>query len=97
VIGSHVRLDFNRVTRDEFEAKRLEYHRDLQEDFFERFEIAGTRIHVMRRGDSLWSLAERKYRVPIWLLRQYNPDLGFEGLPAGTRVTIPQIEPHTDV
>ena len=44
-------------------------------------EIAGTEIHKMRRGDSLWVLTHRKFNVPLWLLRQYNPDLDFEAVP----------------
>ncbi|MCZ6463912.1 MAG: LysM peptidoglycan-binding domain-containing protein, partial [Proteobacteria bacterium] len=95
VIGRRVELDFRGVSQDEFEARRLEYHRALQGEFFSRYEIDGTRLHVMRRGDSLWTLAQRKYQVPIWLLRQYNPDLDFGELHAGTRITIPILKPHS--
>ena len=35
--------------------------------------------HVLRRGETLWELATQRYRVPVWLLRQYNPDLDFAG------------------
>jgi len=92
VIGRQKRLDFSRVTPEEFEQRRLEYHRTLQEEFFEAYVVSGTRTHVLRRGDSLWYLANRKYEVPIWLLRQYNPDLDFGSLPAGTPMVVPIIE-----
>ena len=92
VIGRQKKLDFNRVTPEEFEQRRLEYHRTLQEEFFDAYVVSGTRTHTLRKGDSLWYLAQRKYEVPIWLLHQYNPDLDFGSLPAGTPMVVPIIE-----
>ena len=92
VIGEYVLLDFARIPPEQFEHRRLQHHRALQEEFFARFEIEGTTTHLTRRGDSLWTLAERRYRIPVWLLRQYNPDLDFGALQAGTRLTIPRLK-----
>lgn len=94
VIGRQVRLDFREVTPEEFERRRLEYHRTVQDEFFSSFEVTGTETHVLRSGETLWYLAERKYRVPLWLLRQYNPDLDFSTLQTGTSMVVPQIEPR---
>jgi membrane-bound lytic murein transglycosylase D len=94
VIGRSMRLDFRVVTPEEFERRRLEYHRTLQSEFFSAFEVTGTERHVLRRGESLWYLAERKYRIPIWLLRQYNPELDFASLPAGAALVVPVVEPR---
>ena len=94
VIGRTKKLDFSRVTPEVFEQRRLAYHRDLQEEFFAAFAVSGTRMHTLRRGDSLWYLAHEKYEVPIWLLRQYNPALDFGSLPAGTAMVIPTLEPR---
>jgi membrane-bound lytic murein transglycosylase D len=93
VIGRSVKLDFSRVSKEEFERRRLEYHRTLQSDFFDHFAVTGTTQHVLTKGDTLWELAARKYRVPVWLLRQYNPDLDFGALQTGTSMVIPLIEP----
>ncbi len=94
VIGRRVRLDLSRVTPEEFERRRLSYHRTLQSEFFDHFTVTGTEQHVLRRGETLWYLAARKYRVPVWLLRQYNPDLDFGSLPTGSLLVVPQIEPR---
>ena len=48
--------------------------------------------HVMRPGESLWILAARRYNVPVWLLRQYNPDLDFDRILAGTVVRFPHLK-----
>ncbi len=50
----------------------------------------------MRRGESLWVLARRTFKIPIWLLRQYNPDLDFDSVNVGTSVTVPKLEPIED-
>ena len=55
--------------------------------------LPGTDTHVIRPGESLWILARRKYGVPIWLLRQYNPDLDLDAIAVGVTVTVPQLEP----
>jgi membrane-bound lytic murein transglycosylase D len=91
-VHSQIKLDFSDVTPAVFEERRLEYHRAMQENFFSEWEIAGTEIHKMRRGDSLWVLTHRKFNVPLWLLRQYNPDLDFEALNAGTSITVPLLK-----
>jgi membrane-bound lytic murein transglycosylase D len=96
VIGRSVKLDFRRVTPEEFERRRLSYHRTLQSEFFEHFQVTGTEQHVLRKGETVWFLAARKYRVPVWLLRQYNPDLDFGALPAGAQMVVPQIEPRAE-
>jgi membrane-bound lytic murein transglycosylase D len=96
VIGRKVKLDFSRVTPDEFERRRLEYHRSLQSEFFDHFTVTGTEQHVLRKGETLWYLAARKYRVPVWLLRQYNPDVDFGALQTGTAMVVPVIEPRAE-
>jgi len=95
VIGRKVKLDFSRVTPETFERRRLAFHHSMQEEFFAAFEVVGTRSYTLRSGDSLWYLAERKYQVPVWLIRQYNPDVDLGAFPAGTRLTIPEIRPRS--
>jgi membrane-bound lytic murein transglycosylase D len=92
VIGQRLSLDFSNVSATDFEHRRLGYHRALQETFFKRNRIAGTSSHVIRRGESLWLLARRTYEIPIWLLRQYNPDLAFDAVAIGVTVTVPRVE-----
>jgi membrane-bound lytic murein transglycosylase D len=88
-IGRPTRLDFSVVSREQFVQRRLEYHHTLQEEFFAAYEVVGTDNHELERGDTLWYLAEKRYRVPVWLLRQYNPTLDFSALQAGGRLVVP--------
>jgi membrane-bound lytic murein transglycosylase D len=96
VIGQRKKLEFSRVTPEVFEQRRLEYHRTLQEEFFAAWVVTHTTDHVIRRGDSVWQLANKKFDVPIWLLRQYNPDIDFGALPSGAALIVPVIESRSE-
>ena len=93
IVGRKVKLSFAKVTQDQFEARRMEYHRQLQEVFFTQFRIKDTATHLVRSGESIWVIAQQRYNIPIWLLRQYNPDLDFGDIRPGTKLVIPVVEP----
>jgi membrane-bound lytic murein transglycosylase D len=92
VIGQRLKLDFSIIDQNEFTNRRVRYHRELQETFFMRYRITDTKEHQLRRGESLYILTLRRYKVPIWLLRQYNPDLDLNRARYGTKIIFPQIE-----
>lgn len=92
VVGRKVKLSFAKVTHDQFEARRMEYHRQLQEAFFTQFRIKDTTTHIVKSGESIWVLAQQRYNIPIWLLRQYNPDLDLGDIRPGTKLVIPIVE-----
>ncbi len=90
-VQQKLKLDFSRVEPEQFERVRIEYHRALQEEFFAKWEIEGTEVHRVGAGDSLWTLSTRRFDVPIWLLRQYNPDVDLDALSRGTKLTVPKL------
>ncbi|HTW38084.1 MAG TPA: LysM peptidoglycan-binding domain-containing protein [Steroidobacteraceae bacterium] len=92
VIGHRVKLDFRKVSQEEFAAKRREYHRTLEASYFAAHRIAGTETYLARRGDSLWNLTLRYEHLPIWLLQQYNPDVDFSAMRPGTQIVVPRVE-----
>jgi membrane-bound lytic murein transglycosylase D len=91
-IGHKVKLDFANSSHEKFEAQRRDYHRQLQAAYFASHRISGTQVHVVRSGDSLWSLTHRFGDLPVWLLQQYNPDAAFDDLRAGTQIIVPRVE-----
>ncbi len=93
VIGRRIRLPVEPAGVDAFVARRLAHHRALQEDFFRRYRVSDTTPHTLRSGESVWLLAQRRYNVPVWLLRQYNPDLDLSRVHPGMRVLFPKLEP----
>jgi membrane-bound lytic murein transglycosylase D len=91
VLGERVRLVFGSVGRDAFVSRRIEFHRAIQDEFFTRYRITNTTEHRLREGESVWVLASQKYKVPVWLLRQYNPRLDLNQVRPGTRVVFPRV------
>jgi membrane-bound lytic murein transglycosylase D len=92
VIGQRLELDFSEIDQATFEQRRVEYQQRTQEAFFLAYQITDTRDHVVRSGESLWVLALRRYRVPVWLLRQFNPDLDLDRVTPGTVVKFPELQ-----
>jgi membrane-bound lytic murein transglycosylase D len=91
VVGRRIRLDFSNVDADLFEAKRIAYQAERQESFFLAYQIAAIAEHTVRSGESLWLLALQEYDVPVWLLRQYNPDVDLDRVQPGTVVRFPRL------
>jgi membrane-bound lytic murein transglycosylase D len=91
-IGRRLKLDFANGTHVQFEAQRRDYHRQLQATYFATHRISGTKVHVVRAGDTLWNLVHRNGDLPAWLLQQYNPDVAFDNLRSGTQIVVPRME-----
>ncbi len=90
-VGERIRLDLGTVDAKTFEDRRIAYHREQQDGFFRAHVITGITEHVIARGESIWILALRKYDVPVWLFRQYNPELDLHTVRPGTTVRFPEL------
>jgi membrane-bound lytic murein transglycosylase D len=88
-VGQRIRLDLNTVEAKIFEERRVAYHRAQQDSFFRKNVISGVTEHTIQAGESIWILALRRYDVPIWLFRQYNPEVDMHKVRPGSKVQIP--------
>jgi len=95
-VGQRIKLDLSAVNATEFEKVRSEFHRHQQDVFFRAHTIAGIREHTVRRGESVWILSLRQYDVPIWLFRQYNPELDLHSVRPGTKISFPLLVKNDD-
>ena len=92
-LGQRIELDFSRTPEQVFRQRRLQYHKGIEEDFFESFVITGTIEHRLQIGDNLWDLSRETYSVPIWLIQRYNPEIDLSQLVPGRKLSVPVIEP----
>ncbi len=90
-VGQRIRIDVQNGDIAQFESRRIAYHRAQQDAYFREHVITGVTEHVIRRGESVWILSLRQYNVPIWLFRQYNPELDFHRVQPGTTIRFPVI------
>ncbi|MGI9220371.1 MAG: LysM peptidoglycan-binding domain-containing protein [Woeseiaceae bacterium] len=90
-VGDRIRLDLSDVDATTFETRREEFHRRQQDAFFREHIITGITEHEIVAGESVWILSLRKYDVPIWLFRQYNPGLDLHNIRPGMKVQFPEM------
>ena len=88
-VGQRIKRDFSQVNAEQFEQLRTQYHRQQQDMFFRTHTITGVTEHVVSRGESVWILSLRQYGVPVWLFRQYNPELDLHNVQRGSRLNFP--------
>lgn len=90
-IGARLRLDFSKVDRARFEARRQQFHSNLQAQYFSAWRISETTNYRIRSSDSVASLA-RSNDIPLWLFRQYNPTVNPARIQVGQTIVIPKVE-----
>jgi membrane-bound lytic murein transglycosylase D len=94
-INDSIKIPLSRVTKEAFEEKRFEFHKELAEDFFASFRIEKVQTYTVRRGDNIWTLSKEKFEVPLWLIKKYNAHLNFGALHPSQELVIPIIEKIT--
>ena len=92
IVGNQLKLDFSKVSIAEFELARRNFHSTLQREFFANYRIREVETYSVRRGENLGYIARERYSTPVWLLRQYNPELDFERIQIGQQVFLPLVE-----
>nr|WP_299977043.1 lytic transglycosylase domain-containing protein [Desulfobacula sp.] len=88
-IDQKVKIPMKKKTILEFEEQRYEFHKEIEEDFFESFLIQGTDIYVVKNGDNIWNLCLNELEIPFWLLRKYNPEMNFNSLQPMQKIKYP--------
>ena len=94
-INDSIKIPLRRVSKEAFEERRFEFHKELAEDFFASFRIEKVRTYTVRRGDNIWTLSKDKFEVPLWLIKKYNAHLDFSTLHPSQELVIPIVEKIT--
>ena len=92
LVGRKIKLEFTRIDKQNFEQRRIDYQKQYQEQYFLDHRIDSIYTHTVKRGESLWHLAAKKFKVPMWLLRQHNPDVDFSQIRPGKNIIVPIIK-----
>ncbi len=94
-INQRVRIPLNKITKAEFEEKRLEYHQEIVQDFFNVFRVNQVQTYRIKRGDNIWTLCKEDFEVPLWLFLSYNEGLDLNEIKASQPVKMPVVEKIT--
>jgi membrane-bound lytic murein transglycosylase D len=87
-----VKIPLRKASAQVFEEQRYEFHKRLQEDFFAVYRISEMRTYRVQRGDNLWTLCLDKFDIPMWLLKNCNPEIDFAALRIQQKLRVPIIE-----
>lgn len=79
-INQKIKLPMKKKTVLEFEEQRYEFHKEIEEDFFEAFWVQGIDHYEVKNGDNIWTLCLNELEIPLWLLKKYNPEMNFSSL-----------------
>ena len=90
-VGQKVEIPFGKVTREQFEEKRYEYHKEIEEDFFAAYAVDRLMTYRIEQGDNIWTLCQKRFELPFWLLRKYNPEMDSRRLVLSQPLIIPMV------
>jgi membrane-bound lytic murein transglycosylase D len=91
-IGQKLKIPLRRTTKVAFEEQRFEYHKELVEDFFSTYRVEAVQVYCIKKGDTLWTLANEEFELPLWLIRRYNPETDLTSLVPSRNLRIPVVE-----
>ena len=91
-LHQRIKIPLGEIAAAEFETRRYEHHKRLQEDFFTAYRIGELQRYRVRPGDSYWTLCREKFDLPLWLLKHYNADVNLALLKVHQPLTIPSVE-----
>jgi membrane-bound lytic murein transglycosylase D len=91
-LSQKIKIPLDRVTKNDFEVKRFEYHQELSEDFFASYRVEKVWAYSIKRGDNIWTLSRQEFDVPMWLIKHYNGDVDFSALIPSQKLLIPVVE-----
>ena len=87
-----IKIPLGDLVAADFEARRYEFHKRMQADFFAAYRIGELQRYRVQPGDSYWTLCREKFDLPLWLLKHYNAGVNLAALKVHQALTIPAIE-----
>ncbi|MCB2181006.1 MAG: LysM peptidoglycan-binding domain-containing protein [Desulfobulbaceae bacterium] len=90
-LGQRLKIKFGKVKKEDFEEKRYEYHKEIEEDFFAAYKIEGARLYRIQPGDNIWSLCHEEFDLPFWLIRKFNSAHDFNNLKLDELLIVPVV------
>ena len=91
-LSLRIKIPLDKVSKNDFEVKRFEYHQELAEDFFASYRVEKVWTYSIKKGDNIWTLSRQEFEVPVWLIKQFNGDVDFGALVPSQKLLIPVVE-----
>ncbi len=90
--GQTLKLDFSRISKEEFSRKRYNYHADILKSFLAKKEFVNLVEYQVNQGESVWELARSRYQVPVEIIQYFNINMDINRLYPGDVLRIPTFQ-----
>ena len=91
IVGKKVMLNFDENIKNDFEEKRMRFHKKIKMIYFQKHSIVGIRKYKVKRGDTLFGIS-KKLKIPLWLLFTLKEEGVFAGFLPGKAIKLPEIK-----
>lgn len=96
-IGDEIKLSFSSISWQEFYRRRMEFHKSIEEDFFEHFMVENVRIYQIKAGENIWYLCNQVFEIPYWLMLKYNAHIDLKKLRINDEIIVPVLSTTTSL
>ena len=87
--GQRLKMDFSRVSKEDFLNYRIRHHQRALSGFLNEKEVVSFIEYQIRSGESIWDIARTRYEVPLELIQYFNIKDDINKLYPGDIIRIP--------
>jgi len=95
-IDQTIKIPLKKDAAQLFEVSRYEYHKEIEEDFFESFSVQDIETYKVKSRDNIWRVCANELELPVWLVKKYNPGVNFQFLYPKQIIKYPVISKNED-
>ena len=91
--GKHLKVSFSPSTWKRFQRQRQAFRQDKETGFFAKNHVEDLVPYKVKKGDSVWKIANKNGGVPLWVLEKFNSRVDLAKLRPGMELLIPKLVP----
>ena len=91
--GKQLAVSFSPSTWKRFQRSRQAFRQDKETAFFARNHVEDLVPYKVAKGDSVWKIAKRNGKIPLWVLEKFNSRIDLSKLRPGMELLIPKLVP----
>lgn len=95
-VNRRILLPMDENALERFNARRLEFHMALEEDFYNLYRVVEVKTRKVKYGETLWSICNNGNNgdgeIPLWLFKKYNREIDIEKIGRNTKIKLPVIK-----
>ncbi len=95
--GQKLDLIFDRVSPEEFQKRRFSYHLGKIKPYLKQKQFVHFINYKVNSGESVWELAQYRYRVPVEMIQYLNASEDINNLYPGDVIRIPVLSTNNSM